>query len=113
MTALPAEFVPASRKARRALEIAFGCAILAAWLFIALAADWIAPSDPDAIDLVAILQPPGAERWLGTDQLGRDILTRIMYGARVDIAMSVFGVLPAMLIGVAALVTYFFSVMGH
>ena len=100
MTALPAEFVPVSRKGRRTLEIGLGCGILAAWLVIALAADWLAPADPDAIDLMAVLQPPGAGHWLGTDQLGRDILTRIMHGARVDLAMSVFGVLPAMLIGV-------------
>lgn len=100
MTALPAEFVPASRKARRALEIGFGSAILATWLFAAVAADAISPWDPNAVDLIAILQPPSAEHWLGTDQLGRDILTRILHGARVDFAMSVFGVLPAMMIGV-------------
>jgi peptide/nickel transport system permease protein len=99
VTALPADFV-ASRKAPRALEIALGVTILTAWLSVALAADWIAPADPAAVDLIAILQPPSVEHWLGTDQLGRDILTRIMYGARVDIAMSVFGVLPAMLVGV-------------
>ena len=80
MTALPAEFVPAARKARRALEIGFGSAILATWLFAAVAADAISPWDPNAVDLVAILQPPSAEHWLGTDQLGRDILTRILHG---------------------------------
>lgn len=100
MTALPADVIPAARKARRAMEVAFGSGILASWLFVALAANWIAPWDPDAIDLVAILQPPGSAHWLGTDQLGRDILARIIYGARVDFAMSVFGVLPAMIIGV-------------
>ena len=100
MTALPADVVSAARKAPRALEVALGVAILTAWLSVALAANWIAPADPDAVDLIAILQPPSAAHWLGTDQLGRDILTRIMYGARVDIAMSVFGVLPAMLVGV-------------
>jgi peptide/nickel transport system permease protein len=82
------------------LEIVLGCGILVAWLFVAVSAGWIAPHDPDAIDLIAILQPPNADHWLGTDQLGRDILARIMYGARVDFAMSVFGVLPAMAVGV-------------
>ena len=99
MTALPMD-VPARAKGRRVLEVALGSAILAVWLFVSVTAGWIAPWDPDAIDLVAILQPPNADHWLGTDQLGRDILARIMYGARVDFAMSVFGVLPAMAIGV-------------
>jgi peptide/nickel transport system permease protein len=99
LTALSID-VPARAKGRRVLEVALGCGILAAWLFVSVTAGWIAPWDPDAIDLVAILQPPNADHWLGTDQLGRDILARIMYGARVDFAMSVFGVLPAMVIGV-------------
>jgi len=100
VTALPADVVSAARKTPRVLEVALGVTVLTAWLSVALAANWIAPADPDAVDLIAILQPPSAAHWLGTDQLGRDILTRIMYGARVDIAMSVFGVLPAMLVGV-------------
>jgi len=99
LTALPID-IPARAKGRRILEIVLGCGILAVWLFVAVSAGWLAPHDPDAIDLIAILQPPNAEHWLGTDQLGRDILARIMFGARVDFAMSVFGVLPAMLIGV-------------
>ena len=99
MTALPIA-IPARAKGRRVLEIALGCGILAVWLFIAVSASWIAPYDPDAIDLIAILQPPTADHWLGTDHLGRDILARVIVGARVDVAMSVFGVLPAMVIGV-------------
>ena len=99
MTALPIA-IPARAKGRRVLEIALGCGILAVWLFIAVSASWIAPHDPDAIDLIAILQPPTADHWLGTDHLGRDILARVIVGARVDVAMSVFGVLPAMVIGV-------------
>ncbi len=92
------------------LEFVLGCGILAAWLFVAVSAGWIAPHDPDAIDLIAILQPPNANHWLGTDQLGRDILARIMYGARVDLAMSVFGVLPAMAVGaVIGLVSGYFG----
>jgi len=99
VTALPIE-LPAQARGRRVGEIILGCGILAVWLFIAVSSGWIAPHDPDAIDLIAILQPPNADHWLGTDQLGRDVLARITYGARVDFAMSVFGVLPAMLIGV-------------
>ncbi|HJR22657.1 MAG TPA: ABC transporter permease [Dongiaceae bacterium] len=99
MTALPMA-IPARAEIRRTLEVVLGCGILAVWLFIAASAGWIAPHDPDAIDLIAILQPPNGDHWLGTDHLGRDVLARIMYGARVDVAMSVFGVLPAMVVGV-------------
>jgi peptide/nickel transport system permease protein len=100
LTALPID-IPARANGGRVLEIVVGCGLLAAWLIIALSARWIAPWDPDAIDLIAILQPPNAGHWLGTDHLGRDVLARIIHGAQVDLAMSVFGVLPAMAIGVA------------
>jgi peptide/nickel transport system permease protein len=92
--------LPARVKGRRILEIVLGCGILAVWLLIAVSASWIMPHDPNAIDLIAILQPPTADHWLGTDHLGRDILARIMYAAQVDVAMSAFGVLPALVIGV-------------
>ena len=99
MTALPID-IPVRPKGRRSLEIVLGCGILAVWTIAAALAGWIAPHDPNAIDLVAILQPPNPDHWFGTDQLGRDVMARIMYGAQVDVAMSVFGVLPAMVIGV-------------
>lgn len=60
-------------------------AIVAFILFIAITADWISPYDPYAQDLIASGQGPSAAHWLGTDQLGRDILSRLMVGSRTGI----------------------------
>jgi peptide/nickel transport system permease protein len=64
-----------------------------------LAAAWIAPYDPDQVDLFNLLQAPSAAHWFGTDQVGRDVLSRIIYGARIDLMMCVLGVVPALIIG--------------
>src|SRR6476661_3229004 len=45
-------------------------------------ADWIAPYNPTANDFAAMTEPPSLAHWLGTDQLGRDLLSRILFGAR-------------------------------
>lgn len=73
--------------------------LLGTWIVLALAAAWIAPYDPDQVDLFNILQAPSAEHWFGTDQVGRDVLSRVIYGARIDLLMCVLGVLPALAIG--------------
>lgn len=67
---------------------------------MALFAPWLAPYDPDAVDLAARLLPPGAEHGLGTDHLGRDILSRLIWGARVSLGVVA-------IIAVAILVTGF------
>lgn len=90
-----------ARDRRGAGEILVGAAVLAAWLALALAAPWVAPHDPNAIDLGAVLASPGAGHWFGTDHLGRDVLSRVIYGARIDIWMGVAGVIPPLVIGVA------------
>ncbi|MGH9227518.1 MAG: ABC transporter permease [Acidimicrobiales bacterium] len=59
---------------------------------VALLAPWIAPHGPYEQDLNAINQAPNAAHWLGTDDLGRDVLSRLMYGARVSLASSVLSV---------------------
>lgn len=79
----------------------FAGAILGGWLFVALAAPMIAPYDPDAIDIVNMLAPPGANHWFGTDQVGRDVLSRVIHAARVDLFLCIAGVLPPLLIGTA------------
>jgi len=76
-----------------------GFAIILAWVVAALAAPWVAPFDPIAQDLSATLQPPSGSHWLGTDNFGRDVLSRIIWGARIDLQMGVFGVLFPFLIG--------------
>ncbi|HEX7069540.1 MAG TPA: ABC transporter permease, partial [Rhodothermales bacterium] len=81
-------------------ELGAGLAIIVGWLALAVAAPLVAGADPSAIDLLAILTPPSAEHPFGTDHLGRDVLARVIHGARIDIWMGVMGVLPPMVIGV-------------
>jgi peptide/nickel transport system permease protein len=70
-------------------------------LIVALAAPWLAPYDPTAQNLPARLVPPTAAHWMGTDELGRDILSRIIYGTRVSMLVSVSVVFGAGIIGLA------------
>ena len=59
-----------------------GAALVMGAVLVALLAPWLAPYDPLAIDLAGKLAPPSAVHWMGTDQTGRDILSRIIWGAR-------------------------------
>jgi len=84
---------------RMTLSMMVAIAILGGWLFLALAGSVIAPYDPDAIDMMNMLSPPSAEHWFGTDQVGRDIFSRVLFASRVDLFLCVIGVLPPLLIG--------------
>jgi peptide/nickel transport system permease protein len=70
-------------------------------LIVALAAPWLAPYDPIAQNLPARLVAPTAAHWMGTDELGRDILSRTIYGTRVSMLVSVSVVFGAGIIGLA------------
>ena len=65
----------------------------------ALAAPWLAPYDPAAQNLPTRLSPPSAAHWLGSDELGRDVLSRVLYGTRVSMLVSVSVVLGSGLVG--------------
>jgi peptide/nickel transport system permease protein len=97
----PAEQLPASAPPRPRVPLSAVAALvlLGTWVMLALAAAWIAPYDPDQVDLFNILQAPSAAHWFGTDQVGRDVLSRVIHGARIDLLMCVLGVLPALIIG--------------
>lgn len=82
------------------VELAVGLAIVVAWVVAALGADVLAPADPNTLDLTAVLAPPGAGHWFGTDHLGRDVLSRVIFGARIDIWMGLVGVMAPLVIGV-------------
>jgi peptide/nickel transport system permease protein len=62
-----------------------GMLIIATLLVVALFAPWIATHDPLAQNLAVRLEPPSAAHWFGTDQIGRDIFSRVVYGARITI----------------------------
>jgi peptide/nickel transport system permease protein len=66
---------------------------------VSLFAPWLAPYDPGFIDLKEVLMAPSAEHWLGTDPLGRDVLSRIIYGAQVSLKVGFVAVGLATCIG--------------
>lgn len=74
--------------------------ILALLIILALLAPVIAPHDPAEQDLLNRLKAPSADHWFGTDDLGRDLFTRVLYGARVSLSVGIFSVLCNIVIGV-------------
>ncbi|WP_340005919.1 ABC transporter permease [Paenibacillus sp. FSL K6-0276] len=66
-----------------------GIIMFAALIFLTVFIPYISPYDPSEQNLSAFLQPPSAEHWLGTDQLGRDLFTRLIYAARTDLKIMV------------------------
>jgi len=77
-----------------------GFIIIAAILLLAMFAPIISPYDPDAIDVKAILLPPSSEHLMGTDGLGRDVFSRMLYGARISLLVGIVAVGIATAIGV-------------
>src|SRR5262245_54403057 len=90
---------------RRPLGAIGGVAILF-MLFVAAVAPVLAPYDPLAVDFAAMLSPPSAEHWLGTDSFGRDVLSRLIYGSRtaliVGFGASMLGASIGALLGVGS-----------
>ena len=74
---------------RQSILARAGFAAACLLLIAALLAPWIAPADPAAQNLPARLQPPSHAHWMGTDELGRDILSRVLYGARISLLVAV------------------------
>lgn len=76
-----------------------GTIIVLLLVLAAIFAPLLAPYPPDEQNLFMHLEPPSAEYWLGTDQFGRDILSRLLYGARYSLAIGVISIMAAMVIG--------------
>jgi peptide/nickel transport system permease protein len=94
----------APRRAWRALRqprAAAGVLVLAALLIGAIGADWLAPHDPAKADLRLRLKPPSREYPLGTDWIGRCLLSRLLYGMRLTLAVGVVTVAAGVVVGVA------------
>ena len=89
-------FVSALRHNRLAW---LGLSLLGTIVLIAIFAPLIAPYDPLEQNIVSRLEPPSAEFWLGTDSFGRDVLSRLIYGARISLIVGFVSVLIAMVIG--------------
>jgi len=77
-----------------------GAAILAVVALAALLAPWIAPYDPMALKLLDRLQGPRAAHWFGTDELGRDVFSRVIFGARYSLLIGALVVVVSMVCGV-------------
>jgi peptide/nickel transport system permease protein len=84
---------------RRNRLAAAGMVLVTVFLIFAIFAPWIAPQDPRAIDLPSRLERPNATHWFGTDELGRDILSRVVYGARISMLVGGSVVAGSLLLG--------------
>jgi peptide/nickel transport system permease protein len=91
----PSEF----RRLLREPSALIGAAIILFFIVLALFAGWIAPYDPNSPDWLAIRAAPNAVHWFGTDDLGRDVLSRVIYGTRASLSAGVISVTVAVLIG--------------
>lgn len=79
----------------------FGLVLVVVILFITVFATLLAPHDPFEIDVYNRLASPTAQHWLGTDQLGRDVLSRVLFGGQVALKVSIIAIGVSMIIGMA------------
>lgn len=92
----------ALRKRARGQPLAVaGILLLIGFVFCGIAAPWIAPYDPSSIDLLHRLQGPSLAHLAGTDELGRDTLSRLLWGARISLTVSVTVVSVSLALGLA------------
>jgi ABC-type dipeptide/oligopeptide/nickel transport system permease subunit len=80
--------------------LSFGATLLIGFSLVALLGDRIAPYDPSEQDLLAILDPPSAAHWFGTDEIGRDIASRVIAGTRITLLIAVVSVALAGVAGI-------------
>ena len=91
-----------------------GLAVLLAMVIAAVFAPWLAPHDPYAIDPIARLTPPNAVHWFGTDQFGRDTLSRAIYSARMALLIGAGVVSFALITGIpVGVLSALFPRLGH
>ncbi|NQV49285.1 MAG: ABC transporter permease [Candidatus Marinimicrobia bacterium] len=87
------------RQLRKNKTALFGLFLVAMLIFVGVFAQWVAPYDPYDADLDISLQPPSAQHWLGTDEEGRDVLSRIIYGARISLKVGIIASSLSLFIG--------------
>jgi peptide/nickel transport system permease protein len=107
----PPIVAPAAHSAARAPPLrrllarpaaAAGVAVIAVFVVAAVLAPLIAPYDPIATNFAAVRKAPSASHWFGTDEIGRDVLSRVIFGARASLEAGVLSVLISLAIGVPA-----------
>ena len=93
-------FAKAMRTVTRNRNLLVGSVMVVTLVLVGLSAPWLAPYDPLAQDLTRSLQPPGGEHLLGTDQFGRDVLSRLLHGTLLALVQIVLGVGMSVMLGV-------------
>ena len=88
------------RMARQNKLAAFSAVLIALVLLLAVFAPLVAPYGEAEQDVLARLQPPSAAHWFGTDELGRDVLSRILYGSRLSLAIGILPSVISLVIGI-------------
>jgi len=79
--------------------VIFGVVVVVVFIIVAISAPLLTPYDPNTPDYGAVTQPPSRDHLLGTDGLGRDVLTRLIFGTRISFIVGVVGVLISGLVG--------------
>jgi len=87
------------QRATRSGGLAIGLVLALAMVLVALAAPWLAPYDPNAQDVLLKLEPPSAAHPFGTDDFGRDVLSRVIYGSRISLFVGAIATLAGVLVG--------------
>ena len=87
------------RSYRRHKPAMIGTVIVLIFALTAIFAQYLTPFDPEKTELTNMLQPPSAEHLMGTDELGRDLLTRLLYGGRVSLSIGVMAMALAVTVG--------------
>lgn len=99
MTAVSRIESPKAARGRRSYSLLIGVGLLGVIVVLAILAPWITPYDPLAHNLESILAPPSSDFLLGTDHLGRDVWTRLLYAARLDLLIGVGAVITPFVTG--------------
>ena len=99
MTAVSRSQTPKAIRGRRSYSLVIGAGLLGVIVVAAILAPWITPYDPLAHDLNTILAPPSSDHLLGTDHLGRDVWTRLLFAARLDLLIGVGAVITPFVTG--------------
>ena len=81
------------------VTLKLGILLVAFWVLVAAFADVLAPFAPNAHDLTIVLNPPSWGHWLGTDNYGRDVLSRVIFSTRIDLQMGIIAVLFPFILG--------------
>ncbi len=88
------------RRLRRRRSAMLALAVVLVFVALASLAPWVSPQDPIATSWSAIRKPPSAAHWFGTDEIGRDVLSRVVWGSRASLAAGLVSVSISLLLGV-------------